>query len=92
MLAAQDSDRVMAFLERPVIPALDGGQAEAHRPAGHRVAPLARRQLVEFRARRARRRRRCQKLPDHRKAQLRPSLVDPSLCHAGASLLWTGGR
>ena len=70
--AAQDGDRVMTFPERPIIPPLDGGGAEAHRFAGRRMAPLARRQLDEFRSERAFRRRRRQKLPDHQTTQLRP--------------------
>ena len=40
--AAQDGDRVMTFPERPIIPPLDGGGAEAHRFAGRRLAPLTR--------------------------------------------------
>ena len=42
--AAQDGDRVTTFPERPIIPPLDGGGAEAHRFAGRRMVPLARRQ------------------------------------------------
>jgi hypothetical protein len=70
--ATQDGDRVMTFPERPIIPPRDGGGAEAHRFACRRMVPLARRQLDEFRSERAFRRRRRQKLPDHRKTQLRP--------------------
>jgi len=40
--AAQDGDRVMTFPERPIIPPLDGGGAEAHRFAGRQLAPLTR--------------------------------------------------
>jgi hypothetical protein len=59
-LAAQDADRVLPLAQRPVIPPLDGRDAEADRVAAHRVAPVARRQRLERRAQGALLRRRRQ--------------------------------
>ena len=40
-LAPQDSDRVLSFLERAVVPALNGGGAEVGRLSRRRVTPFA---------------------------------------------------
>ena len=67
-LAAQHADRVMAFAECPVVPSLDGGDAEADRRPGRRVAPVPCRQCFKRDAQGALLRRRRQQLADHRKA------------------------
>jgi len=53
-LTPQDADRIVPLLARPIVPALDGGDAEADRLAGDRMAPLPRRKLG----------RRCRRLGD----------------------------
>jgi hypothetical protein len=86
-LAAQHTNRIVPLPARPVVPALDRGDAKTDRLAADRMAPLPRRKLGQFAAQFALGGRRRQQLADYRKAKPRPKLVDPqisSLCHAGA--------
>ena len=46
-LAAQYGDRIMLLVAGAVKPAFQGGNTEADRRAGARVAPFARRQLLQ---------------------------------------------
>ena len=88
-LAAEHADRIAAFLQGPVVPALDGREAEPDRLAGGRMAAscaAASAAIAAFNSPLARWRR--QQLADHGKAQMRPPLVDTCaswlLDHAGA--------
>jgi len=86
-LTPQHRDRIVPLLACPVIPALQGGDAEADRLATDRMTPRARGELIELQTQHALARRRRQQLADHRKAKVRPLLVDPrpaSLRHASA--------
>src|SRR5580704_11542161 len=89
-IAAQDADRVAALLQGAVIPALDGGEAEADRIARDGMTPLALGKRLDLGAQLAFGRRRRQYLPDHGEAQVRPPLMDSGTsclpCHAGAPL------
>jgi hypothetical protein len=85
-LAAQPADRIGPLLRGAVVPALDGGEAEANRLAGGGMAPLARREGLDLGAKLTLGWWRRQQLPDDGEAQMRPSLVDPwtsALRHAG---------
>ena len=68
--------RVVVLSPRLVVPALDGGGREAHRPRTARVIPLALGQPLQLRAQLPLRRRRGQKRPHHREAQPRPPLAE----------------
>ena len=87
-LATQDADRVAALLQGAVIPALDGGEAEADRIARDGMTPLAAGKHFDLGAQLAFGRRRRQQLSDHAEAQMRPPLMDSGTsclpCHAGA--------
>ena len=87
-LAAQHAHWIMPFVTGAVEPSLERGDAEADRRAGAGVTPFAGRQLLQRRAQRALRRRRCQKRTDNREPQPRPTLMHPrsvSLRHARPS-------
>ena len=89
-LAPEHADRILPLLAGAVIPALECRDAEAGRLAADRMAPCARGELVELRTQFALARRRRQQLAHHRKAEVRPPLVDPrpsALHHARCSLM-----
>ena len=77
-LAAQDAERIMPLLARPVVPALEGGDAEADRLAADRMAPLPRGERVEPTMQRAlsRRRRPAGRLPKSESAPTARGPVD----------------
>ena len=89
-LAAENADRIGAFAERPVIPALDGGEAEADRLGRGGMLPGALGQRLDCGLQLAFGRRRGQQLADDGEAQMRPPLVNSwtlwLLGHAGAPL------
>src|SRR5271155_3901559 len=70
-----DADRVATLLQGAVIPALDGGEAEADRIARDGVTPLAPGKRFDLGAQLAFGRRRRQQLSDHGEAQMRPPLM-----------------
>ena len=76
-LAEQHADRILLLVTGTVEPPFKRGDAEADRLAGARVAPFARRQLLQSRAQRALRRRCRQQRTDNREAQPRPTLMHP---------------
>ena len=90
-LAAQHADRIGALVERAVVPALDGREAEADRLARGRMPPGAGRQRFDRGLQLALVGRRGQQLADDGEAQVRPPLMNPSspclLSHVGAPLV-----
>ena len=72
---AQRTDRIGAGAAGGVVPALNGGEGEAHRLAADRMAPGSGRQRRDRRAQCARLRRRHQQRTDHREAQPRPAFA-----------------
>ena len=87
-LAAQHADRIGALVERAVVPALDGREAEADRLTRRRMLPGAQAERTKRVLQLALRRRRGQQLADDGEAQVRPPFVNPSspclVGHAGA--------
>jgi hypothetical protein len=75
-LAAEYADRIGALLARPVVPSLDGREAELDRIAGGRMLPCAGGERRDRGLQLALGGQRRQQLADHRKAQMRPPLVD----------------
>jgi hypothetical protein len=87
-LAAEHADRIGAFLQGQVVPALDGREAEPDRIARGRMLPGAGGKRRDRGPQFALGGWRRQQLADHGKAQMRPPLVDTCaswlLDHAGA--------
>ena len=87
-LAAEHADRIDALLQGPVVPSLDGREAEVDRIAGRRMLPGAGSERRDRGLQLALGGRRRQQLADHGEAQMRPPLVDTwtacLLDHAGA--------
>ena len=75
-LAAEHADRIGALLQGPVIPSLDGREAELDRLAGRRMLPRAGGERRDRGLQLALGRRRRQQLADDGEAQMRPPLVD----------------
>jgi hypothetical protein len=74
-LAAEHADGIGALGERPIVPALDRGEAEADGLGRRRVLPRACGQLLHRGTQLALVGRRCQQLSNDREAQMRPPLV-----------------
>jgi hypothetical protein len=76
-LAAEHADWIGALLQGPVIPSLDGREAELDLIAGGRMLPCAGGERRDRRLQLTLGGWRRQQLADHGEAQMRPPLVDP---------------
>lgn len=93
-LAAQDGDRVLALVERAIIPALDGCDGEPHRFVAGRVQPAALGEPGQLGLEGAGVRWGRQQMSDNREPEPGPAFVALGsfvLCHA-ALLKWMGAR
>ena len=84
-LASQHPDRIVAFIDRFAVPALDRGQTELNCITSDRVTPVLCRKLRKLGLQLALWGWRRQYLSNHGEAQLRPTLVNAGavfVCHA----------